>query len=145
MSDLEPLTIARLRGAYAGGVTEPRAVLAELVARADRHEDYAAWIHRLDQTALEGHLAQSAQVDPAAPLRGVPFAIKDNIDLAGTPTTAACPAYAYVPERSATAVVRLLAAGAIPLGKTNMDQFATGLVGVRSPYGAARNAVNPRT
>ena len=143
MSDIEPLTIARLRGAYAGRVTEPRAVLAELVARADRHEDYAAWIHRLDQAALEGHLARSAQIDPAAPLRGVPFAIKDNIDLAGTPTTAACPAYAYVPERSATAVVRLLAAGAIPLGKTNMDQFATGLVGVRSPYGAARNAVNP--
>ncbi|MEE4298883.1 MAG: allophanate hydrolase, partial [Pseudomonadales bacterium] len=71
------------------------------------------------------------------------FAIKDNIDLAGVPTTAACPAYAYTPERSATAVQRLLDAGALPLGKTNLDQFATGLVGARSPYGACRNALFP--
>ena len=82
-------------------------------------------------------------MDPAPPLKGIPFAIKDNIDLAGTPTTAACPAYAYTPARSAAVVERLAAAGAIPLGKTNMDQFATGLVGTRSPYGATRNAVRP--
>jgi allophanate hydrolase len=73
----------------------------------------------------------------------VPFALKDNIDVGGLPTTAACPAYAYLPERDAFVVARLRAAGAIPLGKTNLDQFATGLVGVRSPYGVPRNAVDP--
>ena len=73
------------------------------------------------------------------PLFGIPFAVKDNIDVAGFPTTAACPAFAYTPEISARAVARLVAAGAIVVGKTNMDQFASGLVGVRSPYGAPRN------
>ena len=77
------------------------------------------------------------------PLWGLPFAIKDNIDLAGVPTTAACPAYAYIPDRSATVVERLIGAGAIPIGKTNLDQFATGLVGVRSPYGVPGNPFNP--
>ena len=73
------------------------------------------------------------------PLYGVPVAVKDNIDVAGLPTTAACPAFAYTPARDATAVARLRAAGAIVIGKTNLDQFATGLVGVRSPYGMPRN------
>lgn len=74
---------------------------------------------------------------------GIPFAIKDNIDLAGTPTTAGCKAYTYVPEESATVVDRLIKAGAIPIGKTNLDQFATGLVGTRSPYGEVSNALKP--
>ena len=78
------------------------------------------------------------------PLYGVPFGVKDNIDVAGAPTTAACPAFSYVPERSAAVVQRLCAAGAIVLGKTNLDQFATGLVGVRSPYGACRNVFDAR-
>ena len=138
-----PLTIARLRRDYAAGAADPRSVLAELAQRAERWKGHAVWIHRLGQAALEDHLARLSQVDETAPLKGVPFAIKDNIDLAGAPTTAACPAYAYTPKRSARVVERLLAAGAIPLGKTNMDQFATGLVGTRSPYGATRNAVNP--
>ena len=138
-----PPTIAGLRRDYAAGAADPRSVLAELAQRAERRKGHAVWIHRLGQAALEGHLAQLSQVDETAPLKGVPFAIKDNIDLAGAPTTAACPAYAYTPKRSAAVVERLLAAGAIPLGKTNMDQFATGLVGTRSPYGATRNAVNP--
>ncbi len=77
------------------------------------------------------------------PLYGIPFAIKDNIDLAGVPTTAACPAFAYTPQRHAMVVQRLIDAGAIPIGKTNLDQFATGLNGTRSPYGACRNAFNP--
>jgi allophanate hydrolase len=82
--------------------------------------------------------------DPASlPLYGIPFAIKDNIDLAGIPTTAACPDYAYTPQISATVVQQLIDAGAIPLGKTNLDQFATGLVGARSPYGACRNSIDP--
>ena len=75
------------------------------------------------------------------PLFGVPFAVKDNIDVAGLPTTAACPAFAYRPERSAFVVEKLERAGAIVIGKTNLDQFATGLVGVRSPYGVPRNAL----
>jgi allophanate hydrolase len=76
-------------------------------------------------------------------LYGIPFAIKDNIDLAGTPTTAGCPDYAYMPNQSATVVQKLIDAGAIPVGKTNLDQFATGLVGTRSPYGACKNSINP--
>ena len=78
------------------------------------------------------------------PLYGVPFAVKDNIDVAGLPTTAACPAFAYQPEKSAEVVQRLVDAGAIVVGKTNLDQFATGLVGMRSPYGVPRNPFDPR-
>ncbi len=81
---------------------------------------------------------------PVRPLYGVPFAIKDNIDLAGLPTTAACPAYSYTPGRSASVVQALVDAGAIPVGKTNMDQFATGLVGTRSPHGACSSVYDPR-
>jgi allophanate hydrolase len=77
------------------------------------------------------------------PLFGVPFTIKDNIELAGHPTTAGCPAFAFVPPRSAMVVERLQAAGAIAIGKTNLDQFATGLMGDRSPYGACKNVFNP--
>ena len=80
--------------------------------------------------------------DTSLPLYGVPVAVKDNIDVAGMPTTAACPAFAYTPQHDATVVARLRAAGAIVIGKTNLDQFATGLVGVRSPYGTPRNAFN---
>jgi len=95
----------------------------------------------------EAALAQARAVDADArelPLRGLPFAVKDNIDVAGMPTTAACEAFSYVPGKSATAVQKLLDAGAILVGKTNLDQFAAGLVGTRSPYGACRNAFDPR-
>jgi allophanate hydrolase len=91
-----------------------------------------------------GYVAALAGHTPAElPLYGIPFVIKDNIDLAGVPTTVACPDFAYTPTRSAFVVERLIAAGAIPLGKTNLDQFATGLVGTRSPYGACHNSVQP--
>jgi allophanate hydrolase len=98
-----------------------------------RTEPNPVWIHRA---------AQPAPARPG-PLHGLRFAAKDNIDVAGMPTTAACPAYAYLPERSATAVAKLLEAGAVCLGKTNLDQFATGLSGARSPYGSCRNAYDP--
>ncbi len=91
--------------------------------------------------------ARKLERDPVAPVRplyGVPFAIKDNIDLAGLPTTAGCPAYAHQPGRSASVVQALVDAGAIPVGKTNMDQFATGLVGTRSPHGACSSVYDPR-
>ncbi len=82
-----------------------------------------------------------ANASAGLPLYGIPVAVKDNIDVAGLPTTAACPAFAYTPERDAAAVARLRAAGALVIGKTNLDQFATGLVGARSPYGIPRNAL----
>jgi len=113
--------------------------LDRLLDSSRRNAAHNIWIDRLSSAAS---LAYSSG-DTAGPLTGLTFAIKDNIDLAGVPTTAACPAYAYTPERSATAVARLMAAGAVPLGKTNLDQFATGLVGTRSPHGACRNALFP--
>ncbi|WP_308285272.1 allophanate hydrolase [Actinoplanes hulinensis] len=91
------------------------------------------WISRFSADELR---EQARRVDPAAPLAGVTFAVKDNIDVAGLPTTAGCPDFAYTPERDAPVVRRLRAAGAIVVGKTNLDQFATGLTGARSPYGA---------
>ena len=99
------------------------------------------WIHVIPE---EETTARAEVLDPALPLYGMTFAIKDNIDLAGVPTTAGCPEYAYVPEKSATVVEKLMAAGAIPIGKTNLDQFATGLVGTRSPYGACSSVFDSR-
>ena len=130
---MEPLTIASLCGAFDQGL-EPDALLAELRSQADATADRNVWIRRLTEAELAPYLDGLATRDIAqAPLWGVPFAIKDNIDLACVPTTAGCPGYAYTPDRSATVVERLVAAGAIPVGKTNMDQFATGLVGSVHP------------
>ena len=137
--------LASLRAAYAAG-TPVRAVIAEAMRRCASDANHA-FIHRLTDAEIEPYVArlESADgVDPASlPLYGVPFAIKDNIDLAHIPTTAACPEFAYTPGESAFLVQQLIAAGAVPLGKTNLDQFATGLNGTRSPYGACRNAFNP--
>ncbi|HEV8393115.1 MAG TPA: allophanate hydrolase [Vicinamibacterales bacterium] len=99
------------------------------------------WIALADRAAA---VHRARDVDPALPLAGVPFAVKDNIDVAGLPTTAGCPAYSYVPDRTATVVQRLLDAGAVLIGKTNLDQFATGLVGVRSPFGACSSVFDHR-
>jgi allophanate hydrolase len=99
------------------------------------------WIALADRDAA---IRRARDVDPSLPLAGVPFAVKDNIDVAGMPTTAGCPAYSYVATRTATVVQRLLDAGAILIGKTNLDQFATGLVGVRSPYGACSSVFDDR-
>jgi len=138
------LSVNSLREAYFANRLTPRQVIAEIRQRIGAARDYNAFIRVLAPESLEPYLDRLERHEPEAlPLWGIPFAIKDNIDLADCPTTAACPAFSYVPRTSATVVERLLAAGALPVGKTNLDQFATGLVGTRSPYGEVRNAVDP--
>ena len=147
-SDSLRLDLSSLAEAYRTGATTPVAVVEEVAARIDRAPP-EIWIHRVPRPAL---LAAARAVEQRAketsgralPLFGIPFAVKDNIDVAGLPTTAACPAYEYVARQSATVVRRLTEAGALVVGKTNMDQLATGLVGVRSPYGIPRNAFDAR-
>jgi allophanate hydrolase len=119
---------------------------AEAALAADRaHADPATWITRLPDAAVLEHARRLEREGPIGrALWGVPFAVKDNIDVAGLPTTAACPGFAYTPATDAPAVSRLLDAGALLLGKTNLDQFAIGLVGTRSPYGVPRNVFDPR-
>ncbi len=132
-----------LREAYRAGTRTPTDVVLEALERASA-ADPAIWISRFDEPALR---AAARAVESGArdlPLYGIPFAVKDNIDVAGLPTTAACPGYAYAPSRSSPVVERLVSAGAIVIGKTNLDQFATGLVGVRSPYGVPPNAFDAR-
>ena len=137
-------TITELLDAYRVGRRSPRHVLAEVTAKVRGEDAHNAWIRPLADQELEPYLARLESERPdALPLYGVPFAIKDNIDLAGIPTTAGCPAYAYTPDRSAFAVQALIDAGAVPVGKTNLDQFATGLVGARSPHGPGRNTFDP--
>jgi allophanate hydrolase len=135
-------TIADWRQAYLDGA-RPADLLSSLAASLD--ESDTAWIWRATPEFIATQLgALPAVTDADTPLWGVPFAVKDNIDVAGVPTTAACPAFAYVPTQSATVVQRLMAAGAVLIGKTNLDQFATGLVGTRSPFGAVPNTFDPR-
>lgn len=138
------ISISGLQAHYQRGDFTPAQLVDHLLQRMDEAGDNPVFIYRLSREELAPYLsALEAQAARALPLYGVPFVIKDNIDLAGVPTTAACPAFAYTPGHSAQVVELLLAAGAVPLGKTNLDQFATGLVGSRSPYGACRNALNP--
>ncbi len=147
MSAFARLSASAIAQGVNAGTTTALAVMEETLARCaayDAHQPQA-WIARVDPAALR---AAAAAIDARVaagerlPLAGVPFAAKDNIDVLGLETTAACPAFAYQPERSATVIERLEAAGAICIGKTNLDQFATGLVGTRSPYGIPRNAYN---
>ncbi|CAN5881584.1 allophanate hydrolase [soil metagenome] len=132
-----PLTLEALRIEYAQGRT-PEETVRECYRRITERGADGVWIHPPPLEELL-ELARTCAHDSSLPLYGVPFAIKDNIDVAGWPTTAACPAFSYVPTEDAHVVARLKAAGAIPIGKTNMDQFATGLVGARSPYGIPRS------
>jgi allophanate hydrolase len=132
------LSIQGLRSAYAAGSLQPAGVLRQLRQQAAQYHQHNIWIHLLSEAEQEPWLARLAEHDPASlPLWGIPFAIKDNIDLAGIPTTAACPAFAYTPATSAVVVQQLLDAGAIPVGKTNLDQFATGLTASTRPLSAA--------
>jgi allophanate hydrolase len=140
------LAATELRKRLLNGELTPTAiardVLAAVAAEDNRHQ---AWISRTPESEVLTRAA-ALEADPAAralPLFGIPFAVKDNIDVAGLATTAACPAFSYIAEHNATVVQRLLDAGAICIGKTNLDQFATGLVGARSPYGICSNAFNP--
>lgn len=132
--------LERLQRAYREHDVTPGAVVETALSRADSDTSHNVWIDRYDRRARERADELAAEDPSAYPLYGVPFAVKDNIDVAGRATTAGCPAYEYVPDATATVVERLIDAGAILLGKTNMDQFATGLVGTRSPYGVCRNA-----
>lgn len=137
------LSIGELLAGYRSGRFTVAAVLAHVLDRIAQAPERHVWISLLDRARIEQSIqALQSKKPDSLPLYGIPFAIKDNIDLEGVPTTAACPDYAYMPEKSAHVVQRLIEAGAIPVGKTNLDQFATGLVGTRSPYGACRNAVN---
>ena len=141
------LSLPALRAQYLDASLTPLALVEKLHAHMlaeDAELDRHVWIRRLSLAEMSSYASALEGRDPATlPLYGIPFAIKDNIDLAGVATTAGCPDYAFTPDKSATVVQRLIDAGAIPVGKTNLDQFATGLVGVRSPYGACRNAINP--
>jgi len=140
------LALAPLRHRLRSGQLTPTQLAHDVLAAAAEGDHHHAWIHRLPEQSVLAQ-AQRLEADATAqslPLYGVPFAIKDNIDAAGHPTTAACPGFRYTAANSAAAVQRLLDAGAILIGKTNLDQFATGLVGTRSPYGACTNAIDPR-
>jgi allophanate hydrolase len=140
------LDLPHLAADYAAGTLAPSNLVDAIFDSIAARGDDGVWICLAER---EKALARARYLEelPAAerarlPLWGVPFSVKDCIDVAGLPTTAACPAFSYLPARSNLAVQRLLAAGGILIGKTNMDQFATGLVGVRSPYGVARNPFN---
>ena len=136
-------TISALHALYARGGS-PVQVVGEVYRRLVAINDPGIFITLVPGETACDAAARLSPFDPVKyPLWGVPFAVKDNIDVAGLATTAACPAFAYTPTKTAFAVQRLLDAGAILLGKTNLDQFATGLVGVRSPYPVPRNAIDP--
>jgi allophanate hydrolase len=134
-------TAAAIVAAHRAGQLTPAQTVARSFARIRAHNDPAIFISLRDENKALAEAEQLAAKKDAArlPLFGVPVAVKDNIDVAGMPTTAACPAFSYSPTHDATAVARLRAAGAIVIGKTNLDQFATGLVGTRSPYGIPKN------
>jgi allophanate hydrolase len=133
-------TVAEILDAYRRGALKPEDVVARSFARIRRHDDPAIFIAlRGEADVVAEAKALARDGDMALPLYGIPVAVKDNIDVKGLPTTAACPAFGYRPGKDATSVAKLRQAGALILGKTNLDQFATGLVGVRTPYGIARN------
>jgi len=141
------LTLSYLRQAYKEKTLTPLQLIENIRLRSEECTDHNIWIRQLTIDEINPYLKnlENHSVDDL-PLYGIPFAIKDNIDLAGIPTTAACSAFEYIPEKSAFVVEQLIKAGAIPIGKTNMDQFATGLVGTRSPepWGVCKNSFNEK-
>lgn len=140
MIDQAEISVNGLLNHYRNGDFSVRELLTRQLEQISRYKSNPAWIAYLSVEQLETYIQrlEDSSIDDL-PLYGVPFAIKDNIDLEGLPTTAACPDFSYLPKKSAHAVQRLIDAGAVPLGKTNMDQFATGLVGTRSPFGVCHS------
>ena len=138
-------TVAEILDAYRSGSIKPDDMVARSFARIRAHNDPAIFIALRDEAEVR---AEARALEKAGgkslPLYGIPVSVKDNIDVKGLPTTAACPAYSYRPSKDAACVARLRDAGAIIIGKTNLDQFATGLVGVRTPYGIGRNLFDPK-
>jgi allophanate hydrolase len=134
------MTLASLKEQYQSG-TKPADMVQAIYDRIEKHSLAPVWISMVPR---EVALERAAALSPNLPLYGVPFAVKDNIDVAGLPTTAGCPAFAFDPQASATVITKLQEAGAILIGKTNMDQFATGLVGTRSPHGACSSVFDDR-
>jgi len=135
------MDIQSLKEAFAGGL-DVEAFYIDLLSKVDAG-DPKVWISRMSEAQIKPYLDRLQEVPvESLPLWGIPFVIKDNIDLIDLPTTAACPDFQYQPKASATVVQQLIDAGAVPLGKTNLDQFATGLVGVRSPYGFPENTID---
>jgi allophanate hydrolase len=132
------LDIANLARLYAAGEATPEDIVGEVYARIGQRGVVSEWITLVDKDRA----LACAHATPAGPLYGIPFAVKDNIDVAGLPTSCACPEFAYVADRSAAVVDRLEKGGAILIGKTNLDQFATGLNGTRSPYGIPASTFN---
>jgi len=138
------MTIAGIHDGYRAGDFTPATLIEALIEKASQYTDRNIWITQLSLEQLQPYLDSLADKNiDELPLYGIPFAIKDNIDLANIPTTAGCEAFTYTADEDAYVVAQLIAAGAIPMGKTNLDQFATGLVGVRSPWGATGNSFNP--
>ena len=135
------MKISELKERYAAGVT-PSEVIGEIWERIIAWNDPAIFIHLPEKSQLLALAAEVEALPMELPLWGVPFVVKDNIDVGKSPTTAACPEFAYVPIEDAEVVRLLRAAGAIPIAKGNLDQFATGLVGTRTPHGVARNAID---
>jgi allophanate hydrolase len=133
-------TVSEILRAYRAGAVTPAEIIARSYARIRAHGDPAIFITLRDEADVLAEADALARTgDNSLPLYGIPITVKDNIDVKGLPTTVACPAFAYRPHKDAKAVARARAAGALVIGKTNLDQFATGLVGVRTPYGIARN------
>jgi len=137
------LSIHSLEASYLEGSLTPVSLVETLLNKIGASSNKAVWIVPPSRDRVLAAAVDLGGRDPRGlPLYGIPFVVKDNIDVAGIPTTAGCPDYAYTPKKNAPVVQHLLDAGAIFLGKTNLDQFATGLVGVRSPYGVPRNPFN---
>ncbi len=143
---ISSLDLRSLARAYQAHEVTPTEVIEQVLERIAEYPDHAVWTHLVSKEELlerASRLERQWADGERLPLYGIPFGIKDSIDLAGHPTTAACPAYSYIPRHSSPVVQRLIDAGAIPIGKNNLDQFGTGLAGDRSPYGACRNVFRP--
>jgi allophanate hydrolase len=140
------LSFSKLRQLYGDDVASIESVFAELSAMLSKEEAQSVWIHRATSEEIAAsvlRVLEQKRGGAELPLFGIPFAVKDNIDVAGMPTTAGCREFSYDPAKSSTLVDRALKLGAICLGKTNMDQFATGLTGTRSPFGICASAYDP--